>query len=54
MLRPLALEQRFMFDGAGVADALDTTVDLQILAPAAMAPSESLAQAEARAAAVAA
>lgn len=45
----MALEQRFMFDGAAVADALDTAVDLQILAPAAMAPSESLTQAEARA-----
>lgn len=45
----MALEQRFMFDGAAVADAVDTAVDLQILAPSAMAPSANLARAEVRA-----
>ncbi len=45
----MALEQRFMFDGAVAADAVDTAVDLQILVPIAMASSESLAKAEARA-----
>jgi len=45
----MALEQRFMFDGAAVADALDTAVDLQILVPGAIAPSLNLARAEFRA-----
>ena len=43
----LALEQRFMFDGAAIADALDNSVDFQVRIPSGFSHSTTVAQAEA-------
>ncbi|MBU3653390.1 MAG: hypothetical protein FGM44_09950, partial [Limnohabitans sp.] len=45
----MALEQRFMFDGAGAADVVDKTVHLELAAPAAGAIPEATLQARAQA-----